>query len=158
MVGDGLDVAVDVRIEMLSALTVVDASGDHVEEMRDDAGADQELPLGIMIDPPRIAESVGDDLESFPGRVIPPDAAVDIDAVATCARDDFLGKWFLMGEESPLPLRFSHFRRGGVALQSVEPAIRPPMEAVQHFMSIADAPSGQAHFDVVNVCAIVPVP
>ena len=63
MIGDGLDVAVDVWIEVLSALAHVDAAGNHVEEMWNDAGADQQLALRVVVDPPGIAETVGDDLE-----------------------------------------------------------------------------------------------
>ena len=82
MVGDRLDVAVDVRVEVLAALAVVDAAGNHVPEVRDDARADEQLALGVVVDAPRIAEAVRDDLEDVLGRVIPPHAAVDVDAVA----------------------------------------------------------------------------
>ena len=82
VIGDRLDVAVDVRIEVLAALALVDAAGDDVPEVRDHAGADEELALGVVVDAPRVAEAVRDDLEHVLRRVIPPDAAVDLDAVA----------------------------------------------------------------------------
>ena len=78
MIGDGLDVVVDVRVEVLAALPVVDAAGDHVPQMRDHAGADQQLSLGVVVDAPRIAEAVRHHLEHVVGRMIPPDAAVDV--------------------------------------------------------------------------------
>ena len=81
MIGDGLDVAVDVRIEVLAALAMVDAAGDHVPQVRDHARADEQLSLGVVVDAPRIAEAVRDDLEHVLRRVIAPDAAVDVDAV-----------------------------------------------------------------------------
>ncbi len=63
MVGDGLDVAVDVRVEVLASLALVDAAGDDVQEVRDHAGADDELTLGVVVDAPGVAEAVGHDLE-----------------------------------------------------------------------------------------------
>ena len=68
MVGDGLDVAVDVGVEVLASLALIDAAGDDVPEMRDDAGAHDELTLGVVVDAPGIAEAVGHDLEPILGR------------------------------------------------------------------------------------------
>jgi hypothetical protein len=82
MIGNRRDVAVDVRIEMLAALALIDAAGNHMPEMRDDAGADQQLSLGVVVYAPRVAETVSDDFESVLRRVITPHAAVDLDAVA----------------------------------------------------------------------------
>ena len=82
MIGDGLDVAVDVRVEVLAALAMVDAAGDHVPEVRDHARADEQLSLRVVVDAPRVAEAVRDDLEHVLRRVVPPDAAVDLDPVA----------------------------------------------------------------------------
>src|SRR5262245_28804541 len=82
VIGDGLDVAVNVRVEVLPALPHVDAAGNHVEEVWNDAGADEQLAFGVVVDPPRIAETVSDDLEDVAGRVIAPHPAVDLDPVA----------------------------------------------------------------------------
>ena len=99
VIGDRLDVAVDVRIEMLAALAMVDAAGDDVPEVRDHARADEELPLGVVVDAPRVAEAVGDDLEHVLRRVVPPDAAVDLDPFAC---QDVLGeRLFVFVERGP---------------------------------------------------------
>ena len=82
MVGDGLNVAVDVRVEVPAALTLVDAAGNDVPEMRDHAGAHDQLTLGVVVDAPRVAEAVRHDLEAILGRMVAPDAAVDVDPLA----------------------------------------------------------------------------
>ena len=79
VVGDGADVAVDIGVEVCAALAVVDAAGDHVPQVRDDAGGDEDLPLRVVVDPPGVAEPVGDDFEAILGRVVAPDTAVDVD-------------------------------------------------------------------------------
>ena len=89
MIGDRLNVAVDVRIEVLATLSLINAARDDVPQVGDDARADQQLALGVVVDAPRVAEAVRDDLEPILRRVIAPDAAVDLDAVAL---QEVLGK------------------------------------------------------------------
>ena len=71
MIGDGLDVAV-VWIEVPAALAHVDAAGNHVEQMWNDAGADQQLALRVVVDPPGIAETWATTTSTRRGRVIAP--------------------------------------------------------------------------------------
>jgi HTH-type transcriptional regulator / antitoxin HipB len=68
VIGDRLQVAVHVRVEVLPALAVIDASRYDVPEVGNHAGADEELPFGVVIDAPRIAEPVRHDLEDRPAR------------------------------------------------------------------------------------------
>ena len=105
MVGDGLNVAVDVRVEVLAALAMVDPARHHVEQVRDDARADEQLSLRVVVDAPRIAEAVGDDLEDVFRRVIPPDAAVDLDPVAL---QQIVGERLLRLEQPATTGRFPH--------------------------------------------------
>ena len=49
MIGDGLDVIEDVWIDVAAALTVIDAAGDHMPEMWDHAGRDEDLAVVIEV-------------------------------------------------------------------------------------------------------------
>ena len=142
------DVAVDVGVEVLAALPVIDAAGDHVPEVRNDAGADQQLALGVVVDAPRIAEPVRHDLEHVVGRVIAPDAAVDVDARRPrgCPRETAPSS----GRAGPLPAGLRTFERRGEALQPVEPAVGSPVQAVEGLVPIRMPQPGQAHLDVVH--------
>src|SRR5918999_771682 len=106
MIGDGLDVVVNVRIEVLSTLPVIDAAGDDMPKVRDHAGADQELPFRVVIDAPRVAEAVRNDLEHVLRGMVSPHAAVDVDART---RKNVLRERLLMFVETSLPLRFPDF-------------------------------------------------
>ena len=154
VIGDGLDVAVDVRVEMLAALAMVDAAGDDVKEMRDHAGADEELALGVVVDAPRVAEAVGDDLEHVLGRMVAEDPAVDVDAVPF---QDVVGERLFVFVEPALTRRLSHFRRRRIALESVQPSIGTPVQAVDDLVPVADAPSRQTHFDIGHVGLVIAV-
>ena len=138
MVGDRLDVAVDVRVEVLASLTVIDAARDHVPEVGDDAGADDELPFGVVVDTPRVAESVGDDLEPILRRMVSPDAAIDLDAFAF---QDVVGERLSGLEHPALAGRLSDLRRREQSLQSVQPPIGAPMETVQRLRGDPGCPS-----------------
>src|SRR5665213_1763072 len=81
MVGDRLDVIVNVRVVMLSALALVVRALDHVPEMRDHTGFDDALALVIEIHAPRIAGSLGKPLEDMADRMVSPHAAVDVNAI-----------------------------------------------------------------------------
>src|SRR5262245_34411164 len=107
MIGNRLNVAVDVWIEVLSALTLIDAAGDHVKQMWNDARRDEQLSFGIVIDAPRVTESMGDHLEHVFSRVIAPDTTVDLDAVL---RQKFLREWIVAVIEASLSNWLSHLR------------------------------------------------
>src|SRR4026208_1713345 len=114
MIGNRLDVAVDVWVEMLPALAVINAAGDHVEEMRDHARGDEQLSFRVVINAPWITESVRDNLddglsrgvtpptpdtlEAVLRRVITPPTAVDLDRVTG---EHLLGKRIVAVIETP---------------------------------------------------------
>ena len=81
VVGDGLDVVVNVPIKMPTTLPVVASALDHVPQVRDDAGGDEGLPAAVEIQPPRIARAPREDLEFFLGGMIPPHASIERHAV-----------------------------------------------------------------------------
>ena len=78
MIGDGLDVIEDVRIDVAAALTVIDAAGDDMREMRDHAGGYEDLAVVIEVDPPRIAEAVPDDFKAILRGMIPPNTTINV--------------------------------------------------------------------------------
>src|SRR5262245_62031276 len=81
VIGDRLDVTVDVRVEVLAALALIDSARNDVKQMWNDARGNEQLPLGVVVDSPWIAESMRDDLEHVFCRVIPPHATIDVDAI-----------------------------------------------------------------------------
>ena len=81
VVGDGLDVVVNVGVDVLAALPVIDAAGNHMPQMRDHAGGDEELAVIVEIEAPGIAEAMRDDLEAILRWVVAQDATVDVLAV-----------------------------------------------------------------------------
>jgi hypothetical protein len=81
VIGDCLNIAVDVRVEVLPTLPVIQPSRDHVPQMRNDACRDEELSFGVIVNTPRVAESMRNDLESFLGRMISPNTAIDINGI-----------------------------------------------------------------------------
>jgi hypothetical protein len=77
MIGDGLDILIRVGIEVQAGLTLVAAPLRDVVEVRDHAGGDDHLATGIEVDAPRIARTMGEDLEDMSGRVVTPDPGID---------------------------------------------------------------------------------
>src|SRR4026209_1338632 len=109
VVGDRLNVAVDIRVEVLSALAVVDPPGNHVPQVRDDARADHQLALAVVVDAPGGAEAVRARVESILRRVIAPDAAVDL---YPRPLHEIAGEWFLGRVQTSLALVLPDFRAG----------------------------------------------
>ena len=127
VVGDGLDVVVGERIEMLASLTLVTGAGEDVVKVRDDAGRVEELAVCVVVEPPRIARTLGEDLEDVAGRVIAPDAGVDLLALGfgrTRLADDGVREH---------------------AVVTVEPAVRTPDEAIERLVRVMEAPAVEQH-------------
>ncbi len=154
MIGNGLDVAVHVRVEVLPPLALVDPAGNDMPEVRDHTGADEQLPLCVVIDAPGIAEPVGHHLEDVLRRVVAPHAAIDVDSFPL---EEILGKGFLVPVQPPFALRLPDFGRGRVALEAVQPAVGAPVQAVQRLVPVADPPAGQANLDIGDVGLVVTV-
>ena len=155
VIGDRSDVAVNVRVEMPAALPVIHTTRDDVPQVRDHAGADEELALRVVVNAPRVAEAVRDHLEAILHRVIPPDAAVDRRAFAV-ELDRFRVR-FARLENAPFAPWPADDRRRENALAAVQPAVRSPVETVDHLVPVANAPTGQAHLDVVDVRPVIAV-
>ena len=154
VVDDRADVAVDVRIEVRAALTVVDASGDHVEQVGDHAGGDEDLTLRVVVDAPGVAEAVGDDLEAVLGRVVAPDAAVDVDSVVL---EQVIGEGVVVAVDRLVGSRLADPGGRREPFEAVEPAVGAPVEAVDRLVTVADAPAGQQDLGVVHVGDVVAV-
>src|SRR3954468_17918406 len=154
VIGNGLNVAVDVRIEVLPSLSLVNAARDHMKQMRNHAGGDEQLSLRIVINAPRIAEAMRDDLEYLLCRVVAPHAAIDLDAVA---RDQIVRERLAAIDQASRANRFSDLRRSRVALKPIQPAVGSPVQAVDDLVTIANAPAGQPHLDVGDICFVVTI-
>ena len=154
VVDDRADVAVDVRVEVRAALPVVDAAGDHVEQVGDYARGDEDLALGVVVDAPRVAEAVGDDLEAPLRGVVPPHPAVDVDAVGL---EEVVREWIVVAVDRLLGTRLADLGGRREAFEAVEPAVGPPVEAVDRFVTVPDAPAGQQDLRVVHVGHVVAV-
>ena len=127
VVGDRLDVVVGERIEVLARLTLVAGAGQDVIQVRDHAGRVEELAASVVIEAPRIARALGEDLEDTAGRVEAPDAGVDLHAL-------FVGR-----------TRLADDRVREHAVVAVEPAVRTPDEAVERLVRVVEAPAIEQH-------------
>ena len=136
--GDRLDVVKRIGIEVLSRLTLVPRSWNHVVEVRNHAGRLERMAQVVKVHAPRIARALGKDLEDVPHRMVSPDAGVDSRAVG-------LGR--------------AGFADGGVrkhTVAAVEPAVGTPDEGVERLMGVLRAPAVEQHrrFAVGDVVAI----
>ena len=127
MVGNGLHVVEDVRIEVLAGLPFVAAARNEVIQVLDHAGGRERVAVVVEIQAPGIAGALGEDLENLAGRVIAPDRAVQ----------------FLT-----LGLRRSRLADVGVRedpVRAIEPAVRAPREGVEHLVGVLIAPPVEQH-------------
>ncbi len=144
MIGDGLDVIEDVRIDVAAALTVIDAAGDDMPEMRDHAGGDEDLAVVIEVDSPRIAKAVRDDFKAILRGMITPNPTINVLAIFDRHLD---GERIALAQDFAAIGRLAHGRACGETLAPIKPTIGPPTEAVKHFMTILNAPTGKSHFE-----------
>ena len=154
VVHDGADVAVNVGVEVPAALPVVDASGYDVEEVGNHAGGDEDLALGVVVDAPRVAEAVSHDLEALLRRVVPPDAAVDVDSIGF---EKVRRERIVVAVDRLVGPRLADLGRGREPLQAIEPAVRSPVEAVDRLVAVPDAPTRQQDLGLVRVGYVVAV-
>ena len=118
---------------MLSALAVIDAAGNHVPEVRNHTSGDEQLPLGIIVDAPGIAEPVGHHFETIFGGVIAPYAAVDVGAVRF---EQVFRKCLSRPKNAAFTFRFADFGGRGKAFAAIEPAIWSPSKAIGYSVRI----------------------
>jgi hypothetical protein len=76
MVSDGLDVVIDVRVHVLPALLVIDATLNDMKEVRNYATGGKPLAHVIEVKTPRVGQSCGKDFEFLGLRMKAPDATV----------------------------------------------------------------------------------
>ena len=76
VVGNGCDIAIGVRIEVLARLTLITSALNDVIQMRNHAGRNERLPVIVEIDTPRVAGPVRENVKLVPRRMIPPDRGV----------------------------------------------------------------------------------
>ena len=127
VIGDGLDVVVGVRVEVLARLPLVARALDDVVQVLDDARGRERMAVVVEVEAPRIAGAFGEHLEDVLRRMVAPDAAVQLLALGV--------------------------RRAGLAdvrvrehaVRSVEPAIGAPGEGVEHLVRVLIAPAVEQH-------------
>ena len=123
VVGDGLDVFIGVRVEVLPGLSVVSPTGDDVVEMRNDARGDEPLAMLVVIEPPRVAGAMREDLELMPHGMVTPHAGID--GLALVIRRARLADAAVRED----------------AMAAIQPAVRAPDEAVESFVRVLRAPA-----------------
>ena len=143
VVGDGLDVIVNVGTNVRAALTVIESAWDHIPEVRNDTCGQEDLTVVVEVEAPRIAEAMRDDFEEILCRVITPHTAVDKHAVFD---RNLGGERITLAQDFAAVQRLAHDRSRREALAPVEPTIRPPVEAIENLMTILNAPAAQAYF------------
>ena len=62
---------------LLASLPLVTGALDHVPEVRNHTGFNNDLTVGVKVDAPGIAGAFGEDLEFMFDGVIPPDGGID---------------------------------------------------------------------------------
>src|SRR5687767_627052 len=80
MVGYGFNIIIDIGIEMLSSLSVVNATWYYMPEVGYYTCTDQQLTFCIIINSPRIAKAMCNHFKAVLHRMISPDATIDIHA------------------------------------------------------------------------------
>src|SRR5687768_16745598 len=81
MIGYCFDIIINIGVKMLPALPVVNASRDHMPQMRDHTCGDKHLALGVKIHAPGVTETMRYYFKLTLGRMIPPHASIDIYAI-----------------------------------------------------------------------------
>lgn len=97
-----------------------------------------------MIDTPWVADAMRHYLKSIFCRMISPDASIDLFPFAIQQVFKVLRKRIIVCLNTlHAGLGLSDDGMGKNALQSVEPSIRAPVQAVYGFMAVIDSPAGQ---------------
>src|SRR5690554_4625585 len=120
MVGDGFDVFIDIRVEMLSPLPVVNSSWNDMPQVRYYTSGNKQLPLGIIINTPVIAEAMCDHFKTVLDRMVPPDPAVD---VYPFGFKQVFREFIIVVVQPSFSFGFPDLGRGGKTLQPVEPTV-----------------------------------
>jgi hypothetical protein len=136
MIDDGWEEFVGVRERGAAGLTDVDAAGSHMEEVINDAGADEGVSVAVEVDAPRVAGAVGEDLEAAGARVPPGDGSVHLNAV-------------IVGVE-----RIANGGVGEDAVSHVQVSVGAPGEAIEEFVTILETEAGHDGLTVVSAVIV----
>jgi hypothetical protein len=115
---DGFDVVEDVSVEVLTGLTLVVGTLDHMVEVWDDARRYEGLSVVVEVHTPWITGAPSEDFESVFCGVVSPDGGVHRNTVFVwCAR-------------------FADFAMGKYAVAAIQPTVGAPIECVQRFVGV----------------------
>ena len=78
VIRNGLNVVIDIRVEVTTCLPVVAPALNDVKHVRNDTGSHERLTVLIKIQPPRITGAIGEHLELFIERVVAPHPGIDL--------------------------------------------------------------------------------
>jgi hypothetical protein len=134
-----LDQAVGVGRVVLPVHPLVVGAGDHVPEVADHAVREERLAVVVPVEAPGVRRAFADDLEHLLRDVVAPDAAVEEDSLR-------------VGGAGLADLRLALD-----ALVAVEPAVRPPLEAVDDAVADLAVVPAVEHGDGVAVRNVVAV-
>ena len=138
MIPDRLDVVVDVRVYVLFALFVVDASLHDMKKVRNHATGGEALPHVVEVESPWIGQTLGKNFEFLGLRMKTPDSTVYEFTVFLCgARLPDLGP-----SEHPVA--------------SVHPTVRAPNEAIEGFVPVMNAPTIEQNL-VRTIRYVIPI-
>src|SRR5262249_14821213 len=101
----------------------VGAAGNHVKGVRDDTRHQERLAVGVKVEPPGIAGTLGEDLELAGCDVVTPHRRSHLD---------------------PANLRLAKY-----AVEAIQPAVRAPLQGVEGFMGVLAAEALQQNFVVI---------
>ena len=90
----------------MSALAMIDPSGNDMKKVRYDAGTDKQLTFGVIINAPWIAKTMSNCFKTVLCRVIFPNASINIH---TLSFKEVLRKRLIVRINLPLSNRFSDF-------------------------------------------------
>ena len=121
------NITIDIRIVMLTSLPMINTSGDHMPEVWYYAGTHDKLTFRIIVNTPGVAEPMCDNFKPILGWVISPYTSID---VFPFTFQDIFGERILMSVKLSLSFRLSDPGWRGITLQSVQPSVRPPMQAI----------------------------
>ncbi len=132
VVGGGVDEVVGVAVIILAVHALVVRAGDGMPQMADDAVGEEGLAVLVEVEAPGVGGAVADDFKGLAGRVIAPDAAVE-------------GGALVVGSAGPADARL-----GQDAVAAVQPAVRPPGQAVEHIVAGTQAPAVEDHLGLAG--------
>ena len=75
------NIIINVRIEMLTTLPMINATRHNMKKMRDHTRTNKDLALGIIINAPRVTESMSYSFKSVFSWMVFPNTPININAI-----------------------------------------------------------------------------